>query len=101
MNYQQAIADATNQILCQTAAVAATTADAATGSGFLSCLAAAAATMDSAFPTADVAADAREATTTADVATGSGFSFCSAAVDAATSSAAMATDADAANVPAL
>lgn len=91
MNYQQAIADATKQIRCQTADAATT--DVGTGSGSFSCFSAAAdvATVLHCSTTADVAAAA--IATTTDAAAGSGFfSFWAAAATAS------AADADAANV---
>ena len=96
MNYQQAIADATKQIRCRSAAAAAVTTAEITGSGFFSCFPAvvdAAATTVLAYSTTEAAVAAR--TTTAAV-TGSGFFSCFPAVvvtaDIAT------TTADAANV---
>jgi len=97
VNYQQAIADATKQIQCRSVAVdAATTTDATTGSGFLSCFPAAATTALDFSTTMVVDADAR--TTTADAAIGSGFSSCFSAVAATADADAATTTADAANV---
>lgn len=89
MNYQQAIAAATKQIRCRSAAAAAVTTAEITGSGFLSFFPAVADAATDFSTTADVAA---VVTTTADAETGSGFSsFFSAVADAATTA-----DADAA-----
>ena len=55
MNYQQAIADATKQIRCRSAAAAAVTTAEITGSGFFSCFPAVVVTADIATTTADAA----------------------------------------------